>query len=166
MNLSKANIFLLSAAFLLVSCSDQPPDIKPIAAEPDIVTVKLAQAADKAAKSLDVIANIEQQKNPETQPLPNDYAGAPSNLMQPVSLRWSGPIEQASRTLAEHAGMRFRIKGSQPPVPLIVNVDAYQQPILHILRDIGLQAGSRADLNVDANEGVVEIRYAADDRSR
>jgi defect-in-organelle-trafficking protein DotD len=87
-------------------------------------------------------------------------------MMQPVSLRWSGPIEQVTRTLAERAGLRFRVKGRQPAAPLVVNIDAYQQPILHVLRDVGLQAGTRADLSIDQNEGVVEVRYAAADQSR
>ncbi len=139
---------------------------KPMATEPDIVSVKLAQAADKASKALDTIANIEQQKNPSVEPLRLNYAKASSSLMKPVSLRWSGPIEQVSRALAEHAGMQFRVIGRQPSVPLVVNVDAYKQPILNILRDIGLQAGARADLSVDQNIGVVEVRYAAADQSR
>jgi len=166
------------AALLLTGCSDMqarwdamfssspPPEVKPVATEPDVVTVKLAQAADKASKALDSIANIEQQKNPAVPAMQDDYANASPNLMQPVTLRWSGPIEQVSRTLAERAGLRFRIKGREPAVPLVVNVDAYQEPILHILRDLGLQAGTRADLAIDQNEGVVEVRYAAADQSR
>jgi hypothetical protein len=62
--------------------------------------------------------------------------------------------------------MRFRVKGRQPPVPLVVNIDSYQQPIIHVLRDVGLQAGSRADLSINSTEGVVEVRYAAADLSR
>ncbi len=175
MTLRKNTLTVLGAALLLGGCSDiesawddtfsPAPEIRPVATEPDIVSIKLAQAADKASKSLDSIANIEQQKNPTVQPLPDDYADVSPNLMQPVTLRWSGPIEQISRTLAEHAGLRFRVKGNQPEVPLIVNVDVYQQPIIHVLRNLGLQAGSRADLAVDSNEGVVEVRYAAADQS-
>jgi len=139
---------------------------KPIATEPDIVSVKLAQAADKASRALDSIANIEQQKNPSAKPLDVDYVNASPGVLQPVTLRWSGPIEQVARTLAERAGMRFRAIGRKPDIPLVVNIDAYQQPILHVLRDVGLQAGSRADLSVNQNEGVVEVRYAAADQSR
>jgi defect-in-organelle-trafficking protein DotD len=172
----RKNVMILScAAVLLAGCADMQnqwsewnsaPSVKPVATEPDIVTVKLAQAADKASKALDTIANIDQQKNPSVAPIPDDYANASPNMMQPVSIRWSGPIEQIARVLAERAGLRFRVKGRQPAVPLVVNVDAYQEPILHILRDIGLQAGNRADLAIDSNNGVVEVRYAAADLSR
>ncbi len=173
MTLRTGFMALSCAALLLTGCADwnrmtgnDQPAVRPVATEPDIVSVKLAQAADKASKSLDSIANIEQQKNPAVPPVTDDYANASPSMMQPVSLRWSGPIEQVSRTLAERAGMRFRVKGRQPAVPLVVNIDAYQQPIMHVLRDIGLQAGTRADLAIDTNEGVVEVRYAANDQSR
>lgn len=144
----------------LAACEKQPPIVTPLAAQPDIVTVKLAQAADKASKALDTIAGIEQMRTPIA-PAPENYRNAPPNLMQPVSLRWSGPIELVAKTLADQAGLRFRVKGSQPAAPLVVNVDAYQQPILHILRDIGLQAGQRADLSVDPSGGAIELRYGS-----
>jgi len=172
MTFRKEILIISGALLLLAGCTSwnsnfsSTPDIKPVATEPDVVTVKLAAAADKAAKALDSISNIEQQKNPAVPPVPDDYGTAPPNMMQPVSIRWSGPIEQIARTLAERAGLRFRVKGREPAVPLVVNVDAYQQPILHVLRDIGLQAGTRADLAIDQNEGVVEVRYAAADMSR
>ena len=240
----------VSVAFL-AGCGN--PTVTPVAAEPDIVTVKLAQAADKAANALDAIANIEQQRNPATPPL-EDYTVArpnlmqtsvvppaapppvlmppaptqpvsmqpapvqqpvpaqsasmqpplpapvpmqpnlmpppqaqpvsmppkpaplnmaqpnpvqsnviPPSLMQPVSIRWSGGIEPLAKTLAEHAGLRFHVKGNIPPIPLTVNVDAYQLPIVHVLRDIGLQAGHRADIVVDSTNGIVELRYAPAD---
>lgn len=159
-----ASLFLVLAGIGLMAGCDRSTSIKPVATEPDIVTVKLAQAADKASTALDSIAGIEQQRNPIAPP-PQNYANAPANLMQPVTIRWSGPIEQITRNLAERAGMRFRTKGSPPPVPLTVTIDAYQQPILHVLRDIGLQAGQRADIAVDGASGAVEIRYAAPDQA-
>jgi defect-in-organelle-trafficking protein DotD len=156
---------MLGSLMLLVGCEHlTTTTTTPVATEPDIVTVKLAQAADKASQALDSIAGIEQQRSPASPP-PEDYTGAPANLMQPISLRWSGPIDQVAKNLAERAGLRFRVKGNVPPVPLTVNVDAYQQPILHVLRDIGLQAGHRADLAVDSAAGVIELRYAALDQS-
>lgn len=136
--------------------------VTPVPTEPDIVSVKLSQAADKAAKALDVIASIDQAKNPATPPM-EDYTNVPAHLTRVLSLRWSGPIEQAGKILADQAGMRFRVKGAEPAAPLVVNIDVYQQPIIHVLRNVGLQAGRRADLVVDAPSGVIELRYAAAD---
>lgn len=156
-------IMMLGVIAIVGGCQQSlPTTVTPIAAEPDIVTVKLAQAADKASHALDSIASIEQYRAPATPPR-EDYSNVPANLMQMVSVRWSGPAELIVKSLAERAGMKFAVKGSVPPVPLTVNIDAYQQPIIHILRDIGLQAGHRADLAVDTAVGVVEVRYAPGD---
>ncbi|MGE3623388.1 MAG: DotD/TraH family lipoprotein [Bdellovibrionales bacterium] len=157
-------VFVMLGGVMLLAACDHGTTVTPIAAEPDVVTAKLGAAADKASRALDSIASIEQQRAPVSPPI-EDYAGAPQNLVQPVTIRWAGPIEQVSRSLAERAGLRFRVKGSVPPVPLTVSVDVYQQPLIHVLRDIGLQAGQRADLAVDAQSGVVEIRYASIDKS-
>jgi defect-in-organelle-trafficking protein DotD len=164
MSLLSKSLLTLGGMTLLVGCS-QAPIVQPVASEPDIVTIKLAAAADKAAQALDSIAGIEQQRAPATPPIEN-FEKAPLSQMQPVTIRWSGPIETIVRALAERAGMKFRVKGSLPTVPLAVHVDAYQQPILHILRDIGLQAGHRADVAVDDAVGIVEVRYAPADRSQ
>lgn len=156
--------FLISGGLaLLAGCAD--PTITPVAAEPDIVTVKLAAAADKASLALDSIAGIEQQRNPTISTI-ETFDNAPLSQMQPITLRWSGPIEVVVRALAERAGMKFRVKGNLPMVPIAVTIDAYQQPILHVLRDIGLQAGQRADIAVDDASGVVEVRYAPADKSQ
>lgn len=158
----RALLYLAFAGLALLPGCSNSPEVTPVASEPDIVTVKLAQAADKASSALDTIAGIEQQRSPATPPI-EDYTNAPAALMQPVSVRWSGNIELITRALAERGGYRFHVKGSVPPVPLVVNVDAYQQPILHIMRDIGLQAGHRADIAIDGTNGVVELRYAPAD---
>jgi defect in organelle trafficking protein DotD len=164
MSLLHKSLILFGGLALLAACSNETT-VTPVAAEPDIVTLKLAAAADKAAQALDGIAGIEAQRAPATPPVENFDKASPSQ-MQPITLRWSGPIETVVRALAERAGLKFRVKGNIPSVPLTVNVDVYQQPILHVLRDIGLQAGHRADIAVDDASGVVEVRYAPADRSQ
>ena len=163
MRSSSKFILMLGGLGLLVGCSDTNTVI-PVATEPDIVTVKLSQAADKASQALDSIAGIERYRTPE--PPPEDFSKAPSSLMQPVTLRWSGPMESVVQTLAERAGYKFHAKGNIPSAPLVVNVDVYQQPIMQVLHNIGLQAGHRADLSVDATSGVIEVRYAPADQSQ
>jgi defect-in-organelle-trafficking protein DotD len=164
MRVKKTSLAILSAVALLAACEQMnSTDVTPIAAEPDIVTVKLTEAADRASRALDGIANIEQTRSPATPPL-DDITNAPNNLMQPITLRWSGPIEPMAKTLADRAGMRFRVTGYPPTVPITVSIDAYQQPLIHVLRDIGLQAGRRADVAIDGPGGVIEIRYAPPDK--
>jgi defect-in-organelle-trafficking protein DotD len=138
--------------------------VKPVAAEPDIVSTRLAFAAEKAAAALDTIAGIEQQRTP-LMPDQGDYSNAPPALMQLITVNWSGPVEQILEMLSSRTGMSFKVKGSKPAVPLLVTINVYQEPILDVLHNIGLQVGRRADIKVDGINNHVEIRYAPVDRT-
>ena len=163
MHLHSLRFFALFGVLGLTACQGHGMMVQPVATEPDLVGVRIAQAAEKASDALNTISAIEQVKAPVSPPT-EDFSGAPPQMLQPVTIRWTGPIEQISQTLAARAGMSFRTKGRTPPVPITVAVDVYQQPLIHVLRNVGLQAGQRADLNVDGMSGVVEIRYAPVDK--
>ncbi len=154
------------AGLVLAGCSSammMDSAVTPVATEPDVVSTRIAQAAEKASLALNTIAGIEQQRAPAVS-YAEDYSSAPSSMTQVITVKWTGPIEQITQTLASRAGLRFRTKGNPPPIPLTVTVDAYQQPLIEVLRDIGLQAGHRADLTVDGQAGFIEIRYAPVDK--
>ncbi len=163
MSLRPALKSLLLLTGLVVSACANNQTVTPLATEPDVVSVRIADSAEKASRALDVIAGIEQQRGPAT-PAVEDYSNAPPAFTQLITVKWTGPIEQITQTLATKAGMNFRAQGQTPPVPLTVNVDVYQQPLVEVLRNIGLQAGQRADLSVDGRGGTIEIRYAPVDK--
>ncbi len=135
--------------------------VTPLVAENDPVSLRIAQAAEKAGKALDNIAGIEQYRTP--MPPMEDFSGAPPALVQPITVTWNGPAEQIVQTLTLKAGYRYRTAGLQPPLPLTVVVNSYEQPLIELLRDIGLQLGNRADVAVDAKNSVVQLRYAPTD---
>jgi defect-in-organelle-trafficking protein DotD len=84
----------------------------------------------------------------------------PSELQKPVSLTWSGPLDEAARALAEQVGYRFVATGpAAAPIPVAIN--AQNQPIVDLFRSLGSQAGSRATVAVDAQNHVVEVRHNA-----
>lgn len=153
---------------LLAGCSDdkeiQNPALLPVQAvpvDPDPVGWRLAQAAEKASGAMHKMAQIEAFRTP----MPIDQ-GVNTNIPgmnQVTSLTWTGPIDQVTRTLSEMAGLQFRIGGKAPPLPLVVSVDAHQQPIGQILRDIGLQAGRRADIIINTTTKTLDLRYAPSD---
>lgn len=152
---------LLLAGLALSGCMS--PVVTPVAAEPDLVGTRIAQATEKASEALNTIAGIEQQRTP-IKATDEDYSAASPALTQPITVRWSGPIEQMAQTLAARAGLGFKVIGTRPSSPVTINVDVYQSPLMDVLRDIGLQAGNRADLTVNSRSNVVEIRYAPVDK--
>ncbi|MFA6279413.1 MAG: DotD/TraH family lipoprotein [Bdellovibrionales bacterium] len=154
---------LLGAGVLVAGCGVTTTSMTPVATEPDVVSVRLAQAAEKASKALDTLSGIEQYREPQL-PAPDDFSSAPPALTQLISIQWSGPIDQILQTLASRASMSYKVVGSPSGVPLLVNLDVYQKPLIEALHDLGLQAGRRADVSVNSNNNSIEIRYAPVDR--
>jgi len=124
---------------------------------PDPVEERLANAAGEASRALATLAAIEQARTPNADVA--QVSGAPAELQRAVTVQWNGPIVPITERLAQRAGYRFRVLGVAPPVPVVVNINARQMPVIEVLRDLGLQAGTRADIAVDAQSRVVEVRY-------
>lgn len=149
--------FALTGA-LLAACAVNPIDRPQIVASPDAVSLRLAEAADKASTALETLAAVEQARTPGVSVGP--VSGAPPELRRAMTVSWTGPVEPLAKKLADRAGYGFLVLGAPPPVPLVVAVDSENKPVVDILRDVGLQLGLRADVKVDAGRRMVEIHYA------
>jgi len=151
-------ILFLSAAAVLLLSACTPYRERQLVAEPDPVALRLAAAADRASSALQTLASVEQARNPgvSVQSAP----GAPRELRRTVSVAWTGPIEPLLLSLVDRAGYQLQVNGDKPPVPVVVSVQAREKSVVEVLRDLGLQAGRRADIVVDPQRHIVELNYA------
>ncbi len=129
-----------------------------IAASPDRVSLMMAQAADRASSALETLAAVEQSRSPGVAVSP--IVDAPPELQRAITVSWTGPVEPIANKLAGRAGYSFQIVGAPPPVPAVVTVNVENEPVIEVLRSIGLQLGVRADLRIDDASRTVEIHYA------
>ncbi len=155
---------LLALSLVAACSSDEPvnPAMLPMrgtAVDPDPAALRIAEAAEKATRALNKMAQIESFRTPMPDDTPLQHPG----LDKVTSMTWTGPIDQVTRTLTELAGLNFRIIGKEPPLPLVVSVDAHNQEIGKILRDIGFQAGRRADIILNTATNTVDLRYSPTD---
>ncbi len=151
----------LSLAIVLSACAPGHPvtgDEAQLVAQPDKVSAMLAEAADKASNALQTLAAIEQTKTGQPPIIP--ITGAPPELKRGISINWVGPADQITKMLANRASYGFQVVGAAPPVPIVVSIDVENKPVIEVLRDVGLQMGTRADLKVDGARRVIEIHYA------
>lgn len=149
----------LSAIGILTLSGCQLPERNAqVVASPDKVSLMLAEAADKASTSLETLAAIEQKKSPGVAVAP--ISNAPEELARAITITWVGPPEQIIRKLADRASYNFVTLGNRPPVPIVVNIDVQNEPVIEVLRDIGLQLGVRGDVKVDAEKKIIELHYA------
>lgn len=130
------------------------------AAANDDITARLAEAAQRTANAVENLQSIEQARTPELHtPIVTD---APAELRLLVTVQWTGPWENLLKVMAERVNYQFRVIGKSPATPVVVTIDARQQPFVDVMRNIGLQGAGRADLVLDSQNKVVEVRYAPD----
>lgn len=156
-----STIAFVAVALSLTGCETGYP-IKvrdpQVVAQPDKVSMLLAQSADKAANALETLAAVEQKRTPEAQ-VPA-ITGAPPELARAVTINWVGPVDQIVKLLADKASYRFVSLGSAPATPVVVDVNVTNKPIVEVLRSVGFQLGARADIYVDSTERLVALTYS------
>lgn len=148
-------------AFGLTACeTGYPIRVKDpqLVAQPDKVSMMLAQAADKASNALETLAAVEQKRTPAA--ATPAIVGAPAELNRAVTIAWVGPVDQITKVLADKASYRFVSLGTAPATPVTVSIDVTNKPIIEVLRSIGYQLGARADVYVDSAEKMVALTYA------
>lgn len=145
-------------AVVLTGCQTPPP--KHVDPPVDPIAERLSKAALDASSALKTLAEVEQIRMPPPDlPLLDDTA-IPEELKRTISVTWSGPVGPLVRRLAIRADYLFVSVGTDPRAALIVNIDAHDRSLVDVLRDVGLQAGQRADLVIDTEHKKIEIRYA------
>ena len=146
-----------------VSWTPAPPaTVAPVRtgpAETFVPEMRLVEAAERAERALASLARATPAPKPESR-LPGGDS-VPAALRTRVTLDWTGPVEALAEELARRAGYRFAEAGRPPARPLIVAVEAEGEPLIAVLRDAGLRAGSAATLTVDAARQAVLLDWTA-----
>lgn len=123
---------------------------------------QLAQAAVSVDKSLQELSAIKIATNPQVK------MSAPINpsqlgMEQLSSIDWSGPIEPLLQKIAAASQYKLKVLGVAPAIPILVSVNAQNQPLADILRDVTFQAQNKAGIVVypskSAANRVIELRY-------
>ena len=128
--------------------------------KPDPAEMRLAEAAERAEAALTAIAMMRAAASPPL--VPDLPAVVPVALQRRVTVDWIGPVESLAEALAGRAGYRFAMGGAAPARPVMVSVTARDVPLIEVLRNAGLQAGSAATLVVNANARTIRLDWTRD----
>lgn len=145
------------AALLLSSCADNMALKQQASSDP--ASVSLAHAATSVSHTLVNLAEIEQAASPAPS-LREPADPASYGMAEQVSIDWTGPVEPLVQRIAQAANYKLRVLGTAPPIPVMVSVNARQESLGIILRNIGYQCGKRAHVVIFPNIKVIELRYA------
>ncbi|MCP0914587.1 type IVB secretion system lipoprotein DotD [Legionella sp. 27cVA30] len=152
-------VMLFLACTILAGCTTASYKKPPYNEPSDDATIKLAEAANSVSDSMLEMARIEKTILPankdNTLTIPNAF-----NLQARATVDWSGPIQELTARVAKAAHYRLRVLGREPAIPVLISLNAKDQSLAEILRDIDYQAGKKASIYVYPNSQVVELRYA------
>jgi defect in organelle trafficking protein DotD len=126
--------------------------------DPTLADAKLTEAATNATHSLNSLAVIEASVHPKAKILPPPD---PANygMGAKASIRWHGPALPVIIRIAEETRYRIKVLGHPPGIPTLVTLDAHDEELGDILRDIGFQIREKARIVVFPYNRVIEIRY-------
>ena len=123
----------------------------------DPAEARLAEAALRAERALSLLA--ESRSAAADLRVPETPTNVPPELLQKVTLEFIGPLEELARQLAAGAGYALVTAGRPPPAPVLVEIGARNEPLIHIFQDAGNQAAHRALLTVDAGRMTVRLDW-------
>ena len=140
------------AAALLAACAN-PPHVDPnvdTSGMPN-TEVALQHSLDRVDRTMGQLG----QFGPGTTLRPVTAA----ELERPVSLAWSGPIDQGVKALADRIGYQVAITAPANPRPIQVAVNMTDVPILDLFEAMGTAAGTSATVVVDPDHHRVEVQH-------
>ena len=83
----------------------------------------------------------------------------PKGFETMVSIRYVGTAEQVAALVSEAAGYEFRVYGRKPPISMFVNINLHNQPLNDALKELGLQTGDSATVEVYEDAKLIVLNY-------
>jgi defect in organelle trafficking protein DotD len=163
-------ILLLFPCFLLAACSQDKPkfvdlNLKYIttqsAPEQSVdrnAQAELAETAQSVNQSLQELSSIQLATHPGVK-MPKPLNPNLIGMAQQTSLDWTGPVGPLLKKIAQASGYHVRVLGIQPAIPVIVSINAYDEPLANILRDTTYQVVKKARIKLYPQNRVIELRY-------
>lgn len=166
MNIKK--ILVLLPFVTLAGCADKPKFVDlnlkyitvnsaPVQAVDQKSQAQLAEAAQSVNQSLQQLSAIQIATHPDVKmPAPDTSA---TDMAQQTSLDWTGPVEPLLNKIGQASGYQVQVIGRQPAIPVIVIINAFDEPLANILRDTTYQVAKKARIQVYPKNKTIELRY-------
>ena len=154
---------MVIGAFALAGCHTldmdwmkRAPAVPAKAEVSDPAALRLAEASERSLEVLSRLADERSRDMPASVAIPRHVV---PELQRKVTLDLLGPLETVAERLADEAGYDFVVFGAKPPVPVLVEVDVKDEPLIFVLNDAGMQAGETALLTADAQRMLVRLDW-------
>jgi|GEM_PF-3140893 len=154
----KQLIYIAFVVACLTGCSTEKPPVLSPSKELNLVQDQLSAAAERAVLARERYAQVEIQQNPIEDTRSPDYL--PDALAERLDISFHGPIEALMNGVAQRMDYELRVLGPRPASDVLVRVNGDHRRVFDLLRDVGLQVGSRGTVRIDPDQNVLELVYA------
>lgn len=153
--LNKKLLLAVVATASLAGCATQMPAPAPESADVGVLK-KLDEYAERSSLTMQRLAAMKIDRSGMA---PVDLK-APPGLDVPVSITWTGPIEQLVKKMAEITGYSYEgVLGSRPAAPVNVSISVNKMSAFQVLADAGAQAGLGADIIIRPDLKKLAVKY-------
>lgn len=122
------------------------------------VEAQLSATARTVDQSMQRLASIESATHPQVaMPPPVDPASIA--MAQKASVDWTGPVEPLIKKVATACQYKLHILGAQPTIPTLVKINAKEQTLAQILRNLGYQIRHTANITIYPKRKIIELKY-------
>lgn len=83
----------------------------------------------------------------------------PEGFDKLVTLKYTAPVEAVVKLVAEAAGYDFRPHGKRPNISMFVSLDLNNQPLNDALKELGMQTGDVAMVEVYEEGKILVLNY-------
>lgn len=135
-------------------------DSAPVQSTDTNAQAQLAEAAVSVGQSLQQLSAIQEATHPGVK-MPAPANPGALGMSQQTSVNWTGPVQPILNRLANAAHYKLSVIGSAPAIPVIVNVNANNQTIYNVIRNIKYQVANKATVTIYSKNRSVELRYKA-----
>ena len=131
--------------------------VAPPAPGPDVTVLeKLAMYAQQSNAAMQRLMAIQMSRS---RAVPVELQ-TPVGLDKPISISWTGPIEQLVKKVAEVSGYTYEdVVGAKPANAVHVSISVTNATVFQVLTDAGAQAGVAADIVIRPGQKQMLIKY-------
>ena len=119
---------------------------------------QVAEAATAVGQSLQELSAVQMTIHPPEK-LKKPFDPHVIGMDKMASVNWTGPVQPMLQQIADASHYRLRVLGKNPPIPVLISIDAHNVSLADILRDITYQVVMKADIAIYPDSRTLELRY-------
>ncbi|OAJ35410.1 DotD/TraH family lipoprotein [Piscirickettsia salmonis] len=129
--------------------------------------LELVQALQSSVEQVSVamkqLAIIKSSQYPKNNKLPFSNISDKKIFNKKITVSWYGPVSNILKSLSKDVGYQYQVFGKKSKLPILVNIDYFNTPVITVLRNIDFQLNNKAQIKIIPKSHIIALRYMPND---